>query len=274
MSIPNRMSIWFRRKTQQIMALGILLLFVPINSVWAAGPPLKSSLTNPLVVSFVLLMLLLLLIIALLANVLLGTLKFYREKEKSEEKVLPLIIGFLVISLQSQAQAVTTTYGGLSTTTFMLILSVLLIEVVVILFMLLQLKAVLAKEKAQHAIAAPVRVTKKETISWWDRLNRFRPAEQEVDIDLGHDYDCIRELDNRLPPWWLWGFYLTILTAGIYLWRFHIVHTAPLSAEEFELSMKAAEARQAEYLKKTANLIDENSIQLVTTDVELNAGKS
>ena len=34
-------------------------------------------------------------------------------------------------------------------------------------------------------------------------------AEDEVMTD--HDYDGIRELDNVLPPWWLYGFYITIL---------------------------------------------------------------
>ena len=27
----------------------------------------------------------------------------------------------------------------------------------------------------------------------------------------GHDWDGIKELNNPLPRWWLWGFYLTIV---------------------------------------------------------------
>ena len=105
-------------------------------------------------------------------------------------------------------------------------------------------------------------------------MNKFRPVEQEADLDLGHEYDGIRELDNRLPPWWLWGFYITIIAGGIYLWRFHVSHAAPLSGEEFEIAMKAAEKQNEEYLKKAANQIDENNVALLTTGYEIESGKS
>lgn len=255
-------------------------------SVWAAGPPAKSSMSEPLVFTLVILMLALLLVIALLANVLLGTVKFQQENERKALKGggLAALVGTLVL-LGSPSMAQTTAtatapvaevvnYGGLSATTFFLIIGVIAIEIVVILFMLFQLKAILAKEKARkvaEAVAAGA-TPAKPGLSWWDRFNSFRPAEQEADIDLGHNYDGIRELDNRLPPWWLWGFYVTIVAAGIYMWRYHVTHSAPLSAEELEISMKAAERQQAEYLKKAANLVDENNVKLLTTDVELNAG--
>lgn len=256
-------------------------------SVWAAGPPAKSSMSEPLVFTLVILMLALLLVIALLANVLLGTVKFQQENERKALKGggLAALIGTLVLmGTPAMAQtapdaaapvAEAVNYGGLSATTFFLIIGVIAIEIVVILFMLIQLKAILAKEKARkvaEAVAAGTVIT--PGLSWWDRFNSFRPAEQEADIDLGHNYDGIRELDNRLPPWWLWGFYITIVAAGIYLWRYHVTHSAPLSAEELEISMKAAERQQAEYLKKAANLVDENNVKLLTTDVELNAGSA
>jgi cytochrome c oxidase cbb3-type subunit 3 len=44
--------------------------------------------------------------------------------------------------------------------------------------------------------------------------------EEEYSIMLDHDYDGIRELDNNLPPWWKYGFYLTIIVAVSILSKF------------------------------------------------------
>ena len=39
-------------------------------------------------------------------------------------------------------------------------------------------------------------------------------SEEEIMTD--HDYDWIRELDNVLPPWWKYGFYITIAIGIFY----------------------------------------------------------
>jgi cytochrome c oxidase cbb3-type subunit 3 len=44
----------------------------------------------------------------------------------------------------------------------------------------------------------------------------------EKDRLLEHDADGIREYDNRLPKWWLWGFYFTIFMAVVYLFYYHV----------------------------------------------------
>ena len=38
-----------------------------------------------------------------------------------------------------------------------------------------------------------------------------KSIEEEGEIILDHDYDGIKELDNNLPPWWVYLFYITIL---------------------------------------------------------------
>jgi cytochrome c oxidase cbb3-type subunit III len=66
---------------------------------------------------------------------------------------------------------------------------------------------------------------------------------------LDHDADGIREFDNDLPRWWLYGFYVTIVFSALYLVNFHvltqpIVGAASIKAE-YEAEMRAAEAARA-----------------------------
>jgi cytochrome c oxidase cbb3-type subunit 3 len=59
---------------------------------------------------------------------------------------------------------------------------------------------------------------------------------------LDHEYDGIQELDNSLPRWWVWLFYLTIIFSAVYLIYYHVAHAGPLQAGEYANEMKAGEA--------------------------------
>ena len=62
---------------------------------------------------------------------------------------------------------------------------------------------------------------------------------------LDHEYDGIQELDNQLPRWWVWLFYLTIIFAAVYLVYYHVTRTGDLSAAEYAKEMKAGEQIKA-----------------------------
>ncbi len=114
--------------------------------------------------------------------------------------------------------------------------------------------------------------------SWWSRFMKTAtkavPVSQEKDIDLGHDYDGIRELDNKLPPWWLWMFYISIIFSIIYWTLFHITGSAPGMHQEYEQDMKKANTAIAAYMAKQAEQVDENNVAMLEDPQEIELGKS
>ncbi len=86
--------------------------------------------------------------------------------------------------------------------------------------------------------------------------------EQVEDVLLDHDYDGIKELDNNLPSWWLYGFYACIGFALLYLYDYHIAATSPLSAQEYEIEMQEAVTSVSEntLIVEVAQLTDEASL--------------
>lgn len=58
-------------------------------------------------------------------------------------------------------------------------------------------------------------------------------ANDQKDVLLDHEYDGIRELDNKLPPWWLYLFYISIVFSVIYMIHYHVTGTGDLSHSEY-----------------------------------------
>jgi cytochrome c oxidase cbb3-type subunit 3 len=59
---------------------------------------------------------------------------------------------------------------------------------------------------------------------------------------LDHNYDGIQELDNNLPRWWVWLFYITIIFSAVYLLYFHVLCAGDLQAAEYDKEIKAGAA--------------------------------
>ena len=106
----------------------------------------------------------------------------------------------------------------------------------------------------------------------YKKLLGSRPIEEEGEIIIDHNYDGIKELDNSLPPWWVYLFYATILFGAVYLVRFHIVGDYT-QQEEFEQEMEIARLEIEEYKKTAKDLVDVNTVELLTEASDLNAGK-
>ena len=104
------------------------------------------------------------------------------------------------------------------------------------------------------------------------KLTRTKPIEQEADVMLDHNYDGIRELDNVLPPWWVYLFYGCVVFAIVYLVRFHIVGDYT-QKEEYEMAMNEAQKEHEAYLIANPIQVNVDNVVLMTDAASIAAGK-
>lgn len=107
----------------------------------------------------------------------------------------------------------------------------------------------------------------------WKKLTGNKPIEAEGEIILDHNYDGIRELDNELPPWWVWMFYATIVFAVVYLLRFHVFNDYDQDLE-YEQDVAAAQLEIEEYKRTAKDLVDVKTVELLTDASDLKAGET
>lgn len=155
-----------------------------------------------------------------------------------------------------------------------LLMTVILFESFLIVFFLSQASKMLnqSTEVVEEQSVEKVKVAKVRT-SWlaniWQKINKFKPVGTESDIDTGHNYDGIRELDNITPPWFTTAFILSIIFAIVYMVKYHVLKTSPLQIEEYNIAMAAAEKEKANALLLQGNLVDENSVTMLgAADIE------
>lgn len=130
-----------------------------------------------------------------------------------------------------------------------------------------------AREKAEKA-----GVVYKPEMSWWSKLmqqaNASVPLEEEKTIELDHNFDGIKELDNHLPPWWKWLFYGTIAWSLVYIVAYHVSDSLPLSDDEYqqELSYAEEQAKRMQSLKPRVE-IDPNTLTFTNDGAMIEHGK-
>ncbi len=100
------------------------------------------------------------------------------------------------------------------------------------------------------------------------------PIEKEKDVMLDHNYDGIQELDNQLPPWWKYGFYITILFAFVYLFNFHVSGSGKLQLAEYNEEIQNAELAKKQRIENDANYITSASVVKLSEPGSLAAGKA
>jgi cytochrome c oxidase cbb3-type subunit 3 len=157
-------------------------------------------------------------------------------------------------------------YGGVSYNTFWTMSIVILLELLVIFLLVLFIKNIF---RSIHPVEKIIVQGKLQSDSWlirtWHRLDKqfftkAIPLEKEADMLLDHDYDGIKELDNALPPWWKYGFYITIVVAVFYILKFEVWHTGMNPTQEYAEEMSAAKIQTDAYLASAKENVDENSV--------------
>ena len=105
----------------------------------------------------------------------------------------------------------------------------------------------------------------KKQLSGWKKflqsMTKAHDLGSEEEILTDHDYDGIKELDNVLPPWWKYGFYITIVVAVFYLLKFEVWHTGMNPTEEYNTEMTTAKIETEAYLASAKENVDENSFE-------------
>lgn len=69
-------------------------------------------------------------------------------------------------------------------------------------------------------------------------------SNEEQDKLLNHEYDGIQELDNNLPSWWLWTFFITIIFSFIYWLHYSFTGDGPTLGEELQAKMTKIEQQR------------------------------
>lgn len=88
---------------------------------------------------------------------------------------------------------------------------------------------------------------------------------------MDHEADGIHELDNKLPRWWVWLFYLTTIFAGIYLLYYHALGKGDLMDAEYLKEMEIGNRIKSVAIAKFTN--DLASLQPSTDPAVLTQGR-
>ena len=102
-------------------------------------------------------------------------------------------------------------------------------------------------------------------------LTKSKPISQESEIVSSHGFDGIYELDNDLPPWWLYGFYISIAFSAFYLLYYHFLG-GQTQKQEYIAEVALAKKQMERYLQN-AKIVDVNSLELSDDEASLRKGK-
>lgn len=255
-------------KTRHISFL-ILMSLAPVLG-FSEGQILsgETNFSNPLFNTLLGVIVFLLIVIVALTQVLkniaqsdIVTKRKNEEKSNTGTKVAGVALFSLLAFNASAANSSSNDWlvGGLDMFTFYFMIGVIALEIIFLLVLFKTLKGLLAIDKPK---VETVKVEKKEK-SIIEKLNASIEIEREEEIMMEHEYDGIRELDNDLPPWWRYGFYLTIVVSVVYLIHYHVADTGDLQLAEYNKEVALGKAEVEAFMKNAAGNVDETTVKMM-----------
>jgi cytochrome c oxidase cbb3-type subunit III len=277
-----------------LMSLTLVIAAVSNTFAQVAAPVdnSKNLMNNALFWVLFCVILILLFFITSVSKVLKNITETDLKKSKSETKINSTIVGLVLFGGSLLSAAIThaqeaaagvlpasegffsAAYSGLSSGIFWIMVSAILFEMFVLFILLIILRKMLRilgmVSDLEPEEEKPLFDFAKISAS----LNDAIPLEREAEIMTDHEYDGIRELDNNLPPWWKYGFYLTIIIGIVYLFDYHVTRSSPLQLAEYENELLEAAIAKVEYLKTVADKVDENSVTVMIAAADITAGQT
>jgi cytochrome c oxidase cbb3-type subunit 3 len=249
----------------------ILAAQQPATTVTATDRPIYEELgMSPTVLAIVMILFTALLVgfVISLAGSVKNILEYKNSKMKGGLKSVLLLAGVLTapqLFAAGSASAATEYAIPFSDEAFWTFFTLDMILVMIILYLTGILRGVISEYKVPSKLNLFAR--------WNQKMTDAVPVESESSILLDHDYDGIKELDNNLPPWWKYGFYITIVWAGVYMFYYNVFNVGMLQEQEYLAEMEDGELQVAEYKKAHPVLITSDNVTLLEDEASLLKGQ-
>lgn len=258
---------YFRNKFIGIYTLFILLL-INANSVFAQTTETETATTAtgtgfniPLNYILLAVAIILGLLILILVNTTKNAIDLYKTNnpDSLNKKILSIIIVVMlsvpfVHAQEATANATSSQPLDLSKVFTFVLIFLILIEVGFILYLVRSIEFL-------SGIKAVKENSQEKTL--WEKINKFQDLSEEDNLDVGHEYDGIRELNNITPPWFAFGFVASMIIGIIYIYQFNVSHRIPSQYVELENEMNVAKAEQEAFMANSKSTVDEKNVKML-----------
>ena len=275
---------WFNNKTKlfgtvaafMMLAAGAQAQESKVSVPWEHIVNADDTAVFWVLAGFAVLLLILVWVVAGVTKGLLSDKALWMGKWSNNAKTIAAMVGGGLLMSTTNAIAQTETPAAtmfeMSDGLFWIMILVNGLLLVVLLGMLYNLSSLIKSLRTSSEEEESLAAVSPEKSIWEGALSAAVPIEQENDILLDHEYDGIMELDNKLPPWWLYMFYASIVFAFVYI-GYYQLSGGHGQYDEYNSEMAIAAQEKEAMLANSANNVDENTATLLADATSINNGK-